>query len=155
MSFFGGGDSMLFRAVWAMFCTKLGAPCSSLQKAAHLKPRVTSKKQHGRRNERCYRRNNRVDGSTGSGRNVRNQCLWALLLCEKCSLGAIRCDAVQTVCLFGAAGSLICAALDRAVLTVSARDIGADRGLQGDKVPPNWLEPNSGTIGVFTGFCRG
>ncbi len=45
--------------------------------------------------------------------------------------------------------------VDRVVLTVAARDIGADRGLQGDKVPPNWLEPSSGTIGVFTGFCRG
>jgi hypothetical protein len=26
----GGDDSMQFRAVQAMFCTKLGAPCSSL-----------------------------------------------------------------------------------------------------------------------------
>ena len=34
----GGDDSMQFRAVQAMFCAKLGAPCSSLQKAAHLKP---------------------------------------------------------------------------------------------------------------------
>ena len=44
------------------------------------------------------------------------------------------------------------------VLTVSARDTGADRGLLGDggdKVPPNWLEPNSpGTIGELAGFCR-
>jgi len=71
---------------------------------------------------------------------------------------AMRCRlsvAVSLTRAFGAAGSLICAALDRAVLTVSARDIGADRGLQGDKVPPNWLEPNSGTVGVSTGFCRG
>ena len=29
---------------------------------------------------------------------VSNQCLLALLLCEKCSIGAIRCDAMQTVC---------------------------------------------------------
>jgi hypothetical protein len=144
----GGGRQHAFRAVQAMFCTKLGAPCSLLQKAAHLKPRVTPKKQHGRRNERCSRTVPRVDGSTGSGRNVRNQCLLALLICEKCSLGAIRCDAMQTVCrgLTNAVGL---------VLTVSACDIGTDRGLQGDKVPPNWLGPNSGTIGVFTGFCRG
>ena len=48
--------------------------------------------------QRTVLQNSRVDGSTGSGRNVRNQCLLALLLCEKCSLGAIRCDAMQTVC---------------------------------------------------------
>ena len=41
------------------------------------------------------------------------------------------------------------------MLTVSARDIGADRGLHGDRVPPNWIDSNSGTIGVSTGFCRG
>ena len=48
--------------------------------------------------QRTVLQNSRVDGSTGSGRNVRNQCLLALLLCEKYSLEAIRCDAMQTVC---------------------------------------------------------
>ena len=93
----GGDDSMQFRAVQAMFCTKLGAPCSSLQKAAHLKPRVTSKEAAWAA-QRTVLQNSRVDVSTGSGRNMGNQCLLALLLCEKCSLGAVRCDAMQTVC---------------------------------------------------------
>ena len=30
---------------------------------------------------------------------MRSQCLLALFPCEKCPLGAIRCDAMQTVCL--------------------------------------------------------
>jgi hypothetical protein len=80
-------------------------------------------------------------------RNVRLGLSDAMRCC-RCRLSV----AVSLTRAFGAAGSLICAALDMTVLTVSARDIGTDRGLQGDKVPPNWLEPNSGTIGVFTGF---
>ena len=100
----GGDDSMQFRAVQAMFCAKLGAPCSSLLKAAHLRPYQTVPqtaryiKKAAWAAQRTVLQNSRVDGSTGSGRNARNQCLLALLLYEKCSLGAIRCDAMQTVC---------------------------------------------------------
>ena len=93
----GGDDSMQFRAVQAMFCTKLGAPCSSLQKQ-HTSNRASHHKKAAWAAQQTVLQNSRVDVSTGSGRNVRNQCLLALLLCEKYSLGAVRCDAMQTVC---------------------------------------------------------
>ena len=82
---------------------------------------------------------------------MRNQCILALSPREGCPLNAMRCRLSVVVSLTdggvsGAAGSLVCIALDRVVLTVSARDTGADKGLQGDKVPPNWPKSSLGSI---------
>ena len=94
----GEDDSMQFRAVQAMFCAKLGAPCRALTSESSTPQTARHIKKAAWAAQRTVLQNSRVDGSTGSGRNVRNQCLLALLLCEKCSLGAVRCDAMQTVC---------------------------------------------------------